>query len=66
MEENKNFCDSEVSKLQKQFDAIVLKLEEINKNYGKTLKENLERKNAEVSEKKIRLRKEEETGNGFS
>ncbi|XP_065925641.1 uncharacterized protein [Magallana gigas] len=55
MEDNKKCCDSEVAKLQKQFDAIVSKLEEIKKNYGKTLKENLERKNAEVSEKKLDL-----------
>lgn len=55
MEDNQKCCDFEVSKLQKQFDAIVSKLEEIKNNYGKTLSENLERKNAEVSEKKLDL-----------
>uniref|UniRef100_K1R4R3 Uncharacterized protein n=1 Tax=Magallana gigas TaxID=29159 RepID=K1R4R3_MAGGI len=57
MEDNKKCCDSEVAKLQKQFVAIVLKLEEIKNNYWKTLKENLERKNAKVSEKKLDLEK---------
>lgn len=55
MEDNKKCCDSEVSKLQEQFDAIVSKLTEIMKNYRKKLSENLERKNAEVSEKMLNL-----------
>uniref|UniRef100_A0A8W8MDG1 B box-type domain-containing protein n=1 Tax=Magallana gigas TaxID=29159 RepID=A0A8W8MDG1_MAGGI len=54
-EGNKKCCDSEVSKLQKHYDAIVSKLDEIKKNLETKLVENLERKNAEVSNKKLDL-----------
>ncbi|XP_052706609.1 uncharacterized protein LOC128182045 [Crassostrea angulata] len=57
IEDNQKCCDSEVARLQTQFDAIVSKLEEIKKNYEKTLSENLERKNGEVSQKKLDLEK---------
>uniref|UniRef100_A0A8W8M5C0 B box-type domain-containing protein n=3 Tax=Magallana gigas TaxID=29159 RepID=A0A8W8M5C0_MAGGI len=56
-EGNKKCCDSEVSKLQKHYDAIVSKLDEIKKNLETKLVENLERKNAEVSKKKLDLEK---------
>lgn len=46
-----------VSKLQEQFDAIVSKLKEIKKSYGKTLRENLKKKHAEIKKKKIDLEK---------
>uniref|UniRef100_A0A8W8IYZ2 B box-type domain-containing protein n=1 Tax=Magallana gigas TaxID=29159 RepID=A0A8W8IYZ2_MAGGI len=57
MEDNKTCCDSEVFKLQKQFDAIISKLADINKNYIKKLSDNLERKNAEVSENILNLQR---------
>lgn len=57
MEDNRNFCDSEVFKLQKHYDEIVSKLDEIKKNIETKLRENLERKNAEVREKKLDLEK---------
>ncbi|XP_052681368.1 uncharacterized protein LOC128162234 [Crassostrea angulata] len=56
-EGNKKCCDSEVSKLQKHYDAIVSKLDEIKKNLETKLVEDLERKNAEVSKKKLDLEK---------
>nr|XP_034309487.1 uncharacterized protein LOC105346241 [Crassostrea gigas] len=56
-EGNKKCCDSEVSKLQKHYDAIVSKLDEIKKHLDTKLVENLERKNAEVSKKKLDLEK---------
>uniref|UniRef100_K1Q441 Uncharacterized protein n=1 Tax=Magallana gigas TaxID=29159 RepID=K1Q441_MAGGI len=56
-EGNKKCCDSEVSKLQKHYDAIVSKLDEIKKNLETKLVEDLERKNAEVSNKKLDLEK---------
>ncbi|XP_052684010.1 uncharacterized protein LOC128164278 [Crassostrea angulata] len=56
-EGNKKCCDSEVSKLQKHNDAIVSKLDEIKKNLETKLMENLEIKNAEVSNKKLDLEK---------
>ncbi|XP_052703520.1 uncharacterized protein LOC128179874 [Crassostrea angulata] len=60
MEDNKKCCDSEVFKLQKHYDAIVSKLDVIKENLETKLKENLERKNAEVSKKKIELEKKRE------
>eukprot|EP00105_Crassostrea_gigas_P045013 XP_019929161.1 PREDICTED: uncharacterized protein LOC109620696 [Crassostrea gigas] len=57
MEDNRKFCDSEVFKLQKHYDEIVSKLDEIKKNIETKLRENLERKNAEVREKKLDLEK---------
>lgn len=33
MEDNQNCCDDEVSKIQKHYDAIVTKLDEIKKDY---------------------------------
>lgn len=66
MEDNRKCCDSEVSKLQKHYVEIVSKLDEIKKDIETKLKENLDRKNSEIREKKITLRKENETGNGFS
>nr|XP_034309489.1 uncharacterized protein LOC117683771 [Crassostrea gigas] len=56
-EGNKKCCDSEVSKLQKHYDAIVSKLDEIKKNLETKLVENLETKDAEVSKKKQDLEK---------
>ncbi|XP_052683071.1 uncharacterized protein LOC128163495 [Crassostrea angulata] len=56
-EGNKKCCDSEVSKLQKHYDVIVSKLDEIKKNLETKLVEDLERKNAEVSKKKLDLEK---------
>ncbi|XP_052706488.1 uncharacterized protein LOC128181946 [Crassostrea angulata] len=57
MEDNRKLCDSEVFKLQKHYDEIVSKLDEIKKNIETKLRENLERKNAEVREKKLDLEK---------
>ncbi|XP_065925025.1 E3 ubiquitin-protein ligase TRIM71-like [Magallana gigas] len=57
IEDNQTCCDSKVTKLQNQFDAIVSKLKEIKENYGGKLKEDLVRKNGEVSGKKIDLEK---------
>eukprot|EP00105_Crassostrea_gigas_P028289 XP_011449897.1 PREDICTED: E3 ubiquitin-protein ligase TRIM33-like [Crassostrea gigas] len=59
-EGNKKCCDSEVSKLQKHYDAIVSKLDEIKKNLETKLVENLVRKNAEVSKKILGLEKKRE------
>lgn len=55
MEDNQKCCKDEVSKLQKHYDAIVTKCDEIKKNYEIALRENLERKKAEVSEKSLEL-----------
>ena len=55
IEVNKQRCESEVSKLQKHFDAIVQKLQKIKENHEKTLRESLECKNAEVSKAKSSL-----------
>uniref|UniRef100_A0A8W8MGT2 B box-type domain-containing protein n=1 Tax=Magallana gigas TaxID=29159 RepID=A0A8W8MGT2_MAGGI len=60
MEDNQKCCDPEVSKLQEHYDAIVSKLDEIKKNFETKLRENLERKNAEVSKKKLVLEKKKE------
>lgn len=57
MEDNQKCCEFEISKLQKHFDAIVSKLDDIKKNFEKKLKETLDRKNAKVSENKIDLEK---------
>uniref|UniRef100_K1P1S7 Uncharacterized protein n=1 Tax=Magallana gigas TaxID=29159 RepID=K1P1S7_MAGGI len=62
---NKKCCDSEVSKLQKHYDAIVSKLDEIKKNLETKLVENLERKNAEVSKKNLGLEKKRERIKGL-
>lgn len=55
MEDNLKCCDDEVCKLQKHYDAIVTKLDKIKKNYEIAFRKNLERKNAEVSEKSLDL-----------
>ncbi|XP_052704030.1 uncharacterized protein LOC128180179 [Crassostrea angulata] len=60
LEDNKECCDSEVRKLQKHYDAIVSKLGEIKKNFETKLRENLERKNTEVSKKKLDVEKKRE------
>lgn len=60
MEDNRICCDSEVSKLHKQFDAMDTKLKEIKKSYKKTLREDQKRKHDEVKKKK------KNTGNGSS
>lgn len=57
MEDNQKCCDSEVLNLQKQYDAIISELKDIKKKYKKRLKDILEKKNAEVSEKKSHLKK---------
>lgn len=57
MEDNQKCCNSKVSKLQKQFDEIVSKLDEIKKNLETELRECLVRKNAKVSEKKLDLKR---------
>ncbi|XP_065924427.1 uncharacterized protein [Magallana gigas] len=57
MENNQQCCDSEVSKFQKHYEAIVSKLAQIKKNLETNLKKNLEQKNAEVIEKKLDLEK---------
>ncbi|XP_065926466.1 uncharacterized protein [Magallana gigas] len=60
MENNQKCCDSEISKLQKHYDAIVSKLDEIKKNFETKLRENLKTKNAKVNEKKVHLEKKRE------
>nr|XP_034318344.1 uncharacterized protein LOC117686753 [Crassostrea gigas] len=60
MEDNQNCCDSEVSKLQKQCDAIVSILIETKKNFETKLRKNLKTKNAKVSENKVDLEKKRE------
>lgn len=54
MEDN---CDSEVYKLQKQFDAILSKLDEIKKRFEIKLREHLIKKTFKVDEKKKNLEK---------
>lgn len=44
IKDNQKCCDSEISRLQKHYDTIVLKLDEIKKNIETKLKENLEKK----------------------
>ena len=61
MEENKKRCESEVSKLQKHYDAIIEKLHKIKEKHEKTLRESLECKNAEVSEDKLSLEKKKKS-----
>lgn len=51
MEDNQNCCDFEVFKLQKHYDEIVSKLDEIKKNIETKLRNNLLRKNEELREK---------------
>lgn len=58
MEDNQNFCNSEVLKLQKHYDAIISKLNEIKNKLETKLRENLDVKNAEISETKSELEKE--------
>lgn len=60
MEDNQKCCDLEGSKIQKHFDAIVSKLNEIKKNLDIKLREHIKRKNAKVNEKKINLERKNE------
>ncbi|XP_065925876.1 uncharacterized protein [Magallana gigas] len=60
MENIQKCCDSEISKLQKHYNAIVSKLDEIAKHFETKLRENLKTKNAKVSEKKVNLEKKTE------
>ena len=60
MEKNKKICESEVSKLQRHYDAIIEKLHKIKEKHEKTLRESLECKNTEVSKDKSSLEKKKE------
>ncbi|XP_065926117.1 E3 ubiquitin-protein ligase TRIM38-like [Magallana gigas] len=60
MEKNQKRCEFEVSKLQKHFEAIVSKLDEIRKNYEKKLRGNLESKNSETNDGRLNLEKKKE------
>lgn len=58
-EENQKRFDSEVLKLQKHYDLIVLQIVEIRKNIETKLREGLERKNAELKRKQLDLKKKQ-------
>lgn len=55
IENDQNCCDFEVANLQKHHDAVMFSLAEIKRKYTKTLKDNLEEKNAELKEQKSNL-----------
>ncbi|XP_052706700.1 uncharacterized protein LOC128182128 [Crassostrea angulata] len=55
IENDQNCCDFEVANLQKHHDAVMVSLAEIKRKYTKTLKDNLEEKNAELKERKSYL-----------
>lgn len=59
MEDNKKYCETAVFKLQQQVDAVVSKLYEIKKIFKTKLREQLMKKNAEVTAKKVDLKKKE-------
>lgn len=60
MNDSLKCCHSEVSKLQKYFESIISKLDEIRRNYEKRLREIVEGKNAEASESRLNLEKKRE------
>lgn len=55
IEDNQKRCDIEISKLQKHYKGIISRLDEIKKNRESLLRDNLNRKNAEVREKTLDL-----------
>ncbi|XP_062569487.1 uncharacterized protein LOC134231542 [Saccostrea cucullata] len=55
--ENKEFCDSEIKKVQKHYDEIMARLTVIKKRHGETLMENLVRKNDQLNHVKSELEK---------
>lgn len=55
LEENKNRCETEVSRIQTQCDAMIEKLIEIKKKHEKTLKAGLESTNSQVIKTKLHL-----------
>lgn len=54
-EANQIQCDSEVSKLQKHYDRIISKLNELKMSHEKTLRDNLRSNNFETSKEKVDL-----------
>ena len=50
MEENKKRCEQEVSRIQRQYDAMVGKLDKIRKQQEKALGDSLTSKNADLSQ----------------
>lgn len=60
MNDSLKYCHSEVSKLQKYFESIISKLDEIRRNYEKRSREIVEGKNAEASESRLNLEKKRE------
>lgn len=60
MEDNQKCCDSEVSKLHNHYQEIMSTLTEIKKHYQKTLRKDMNRRNAEEKEKKMSLKKKKE------
>lgn len=63
IDDNQKRLDIEISKLQKHYREIVLRLKEIKKNRESILRDNLQRKNAEVREKTSDLENKKKTSN---
>lgn len=62
IDDNQKRLDIEISKLQKHYREIVLRLNEIKKNRESILRDNLQRKNAEVREKTSDLENKKKQG----
>lgn len=62
IDDNQKRLDIEISKLQKHYREIVLRLKEIKKNRESILRDNLQRKNAEVREKTSDLENKKKQG----
>ncbi|XP_061184998.1 uncharacterized protein LOC133193013 [Saccostrea echinata] len=57
IKENKQMCDSEIKKLRKHCEEVMARLTEIKKRHEKTLRENLVKKNDQLSHVKSELDK---------
>ena len=56
MDENKKRCKTEIERIQAHYDAILEKIERIKQRHEKTLRDSLERKNADVSKVRLSLK----------
>lgn len=54
-EVNQRQCDSEVSKLQKHYDRIISKLDQLKMSHEKTLRDNLRSNSFEMNKEKVDL-----------